>query len=131
MEGIFRGNSDIELYPTEEEFNNISIPTLETKDNKQTEKYKPLECTLKSPHHPGLERKARLQYEDFDSVGDGIEVNFKDDTYFVKINNHASNLISERDSFGTRHGLGEWITIYILERIDESRRHFLDMTEKL
>lgn len=102
-------NSDINLYLTLEEFFHISIPELKIVDNKLHRNYKPLECSLQ-----GRANCIILQHEDFNDLGDGIMVRCADG-YFVSINDHASELLLERNVFGTRYGAGEKITIHVSE----------------
>ena len=104
MKGIFFDNLDIDLYLTQQEFDAVS------------HKFESLECMLQKMDGSDFGRKANIQYEKFEESGDGIEVNYKDETYFIKMNEHALELIDERGHFGTRYGMGEKITINISER---------------
>lgn len=122
MRGTLLDNLDIGLYLTQEEFNLVSFPKLEIEDNKLKSKYESLECRLQKMDNSDSRRKAHLQGEDFEDMGDGIKVKYKEGTYFVKINNHASNLIGERGHFGTRDEMDKQITIYISERIQDQFR---------
>ncbi len=117
MKGTFFDNLDIDLYLTQEEFNLVSLPELEIVGNKLKRKYESLECRLQKMDGSDSGRKAHLQGEDFEYMGDGIKVEYKEGIYFVKMNEHASKLVDERGHFGTRYGMGEKITIYISERM--------------
>ncbi len=116
MKGTFFDNLDIDLYLTQDEFNLVYLPELEIVNRELKKKYESLECMLQKMNGSDSGRKAHLQGEDFEDMGDGIKVGYKEGTYFVKMNEHASNLIDERGRFGTRYGMGEKITIYISER---------------
>lgn len=108
MKGMFLGNLDINLFLTQKEFNKISS--------------KPLECILQQDDFSDSERKANLQYEEFDDGGDGITVRYEIEkrNYIVKANNKALTNINLRGEFGTRYGMGEKITIYIKDRIERT-----------
>lgn len=110
MRGMYFGNSDIDLFLTEEELNLLQL--LDFNKEKSLLSHKPLECLLEDDI--GANRKVHLQLEDFKTGGnDGIKVDLKKDTYYVKINNNAHELIESRGEFGTRYGMGEKITFYI------------------
>jgi hypothetical protein len=117
MKGTFFDNLDIELYLTQGEFNVISLPKLEVVGNKLKSIYESLECRLQNMDGSDSGKSVHLECGDFEDFGDGISVEYKKETYFVKINNHASSIIDERGYFGTRYGMGEKIDIYISERM--------------
>ena len=116
MKGTFFDNLDIELYLTQEEFNTIYLPKLELESNKLKSIYESIECELKNMDGSDSGRKVHLQGSDFDDMSDGIVVEYKKGTYFVKINRRASEFIDLRGEFGTRYGAGEKIDIKLLNR---------------
>jgi hypothetical protein len=112
MRGMYFGNSDIDLFLTGEELNLLRLLDFKKKDDGASLSHKPLECLLEDDFK--LNRKVHLQMEEFEQGGnDGIKVDLKDDTYFIKMNNHAHELIEQRGEFGTRYGNGEKVTFYI------------------
>lgn len=118
MKGIFFDNSDIELYLTELELNQISLPRLEIEGNKLKSIYEPLKCKLQKMDGTDAGGDVHLEGGDFEVYGDGITVEFKNKTYFVRVNNHASDIIDLRGQFETRYGIGEKINICISERME-------------
>jgi len=117
MKGTFFDNLDIDLYLTQLEFDTISQQEIKIVNKKLKKKFESLECMLQKMDGSDSRRKAHIQCEDFEDMGDGIKVKYKEGTYFIKMNEHASEIIDERGHFGTRYGMGEKITIYISERM--------------
>lgn len=112
MRGMYLGNSDIDLFLTEQELNLLQLLDFKKENNIASISHKPLECLLEDDI--GANRKVHLQLDDFKEGGnDGIKVDFEKDTYYVKINNYARELIEQRGEFGTRYGNGEKVTFYI------------------
>ena len=94
--GIFQGD-DIEIYLTQMEAN--CLGQFEIKDNKV--RHIPLEVNLKI--EGGNTLKAIIQKQDFDNLGDGIEVERKDYGFFVRINQKAHWRIVDNPLSGTRY----------------------------
>jgi|GEM_PF-6435088 len=112
MRGMYFGNLDIDLFLTLREFDSLCLLDFNKEKSNASISYRPLECLLEDDI--GANRKVHLQLEDFKTGGnDGIKVDFEKDTYYVKINDYAHELIEQRGEFGTRYGMGEKITFYI------------------
>lgn len=112
MRGMYFGNSDIDLFLTLRELDLLCLLDFNKKGTDASISHKPLECLLEDDI--GANRKVHLQLDDFKEGGnDGIKVDFEKDTYYVKINNYARELIEQRGEFGTRYGNGEKITFYV------------------
>ncbi|MBR9682767.1 MAG: hypothetical protein GOV02_03765 [Candidatus Aenigmarchaeota archaeon] len=96
---VILGNLDIELYLNYLQFKKL-------KDVKLTGK-------LEDFHETGMDRSFSFYYENFNDLGDGINVDYNHDKqhYDIKINDNAYDLTNGRGEWGTRYGMGEKIKI--------------------
>ena len=94
--GIFQGD-DIDIFLTEEEIINLSL--LEIKDN--TIIHPRLAVLLTT--HEGSSLQAIVQKQQFEHLGDGIEVERKDYGFFIRINDNAYWRIRNTTCYGTRY----------------------------
>ena len=77
---------DIDLYLTQLEFDTISQQEIKIVNKKLKKKFESLECMLQKMDGSDSRRKAHIQCEDFEDMGDGIKVKYKEGTYFIKMN---------------------------------------------
>ena len=117
MRGTVFGNSDIELYLTEDELTFLGIIKIGEAGGKRKIVYESLECCLQNPDGSDFGEKIHLQHyapsDEKDVLGDGIGVEFKEGTYFVKMTDRVSSILEGSGTFETRYGAGEKITINI------------------
>ncbi|MBN2102009.1 MAG: hypothetical protein JW716_04015 [Candidatus Aenigmarchaeota archaeon] len=94
--GTFIGD-DIDIYFTQQEA--CTVDMLEIKNRKI--QYKPVEIPLKT--QDGTKMKAVIQRQQFEHLGDGIEVQRKDYGFFIRLNEKACWGIVDNDLYGTRY----------------------------
>jgi len=117
MRGTIFGNSDIELYLTEGELTFLNLIKIEKADGKRKIVYESLECCLRNPDGSDFGKKIHLQHytpsEEKGVLGDGIGMELKEGTYFVKMTDRVSSILEDSGMFETRYAAGEKIAIHI------------------
>jgi len=101
VRGRFYGD-DIDIYLSQEEANSLGFLEIDwTKKGRSRLIRMPLEVMLEIQDDKPL--KVIIQKQDFDDLGDGIQVERTDYGFFIRINDKAYLRIVDQDLSGTRY----------------------------